>query len=59
MKIRIGASIWNILNHPSFSQPVANIRDANVGKILSDDWQRSWGPFRGSRKILIIAKFMF
>jgi len=59
MKIRLGASVWNTLNHPSFATPIANIRDPNAGKVLGNDWQRSWGPWRGSRKIVIIGKFIF
>jgi hypothetical protein len=65
LKLVIGASFFNILNHPNFDLPVSNLAAGNFGQILSTAFQYSsaYGSFTGSavsgRVIVLNAKFQF
>jgi len=65
MKFVIGASAYNILNHPHFADPVADIANPGLGLIQStvSSPTSAYGGFQGSlvsgRQLVLTGKFMF
>jgi hypothetical protein len=49
-RVKIGANMFNVLNHPNFAAPYNNLANANFGKILADQPPVSspYGNFQGA-----------
>jgi hypothetical protein len=64
-KFVIGATFFNVLNHPNFDLPVNNLSLGNFGQITStvSPYSSAYGSFTGSavsgRIIVLNAKFQF
>jgi len=65
IRFTIGASAYNLLNHPHFADPVANSASAAVGSIYGtvSPPTSAYGAFQGSlvsgRELVLTAKFRF
>ncbi|HLY18746.1 MAG TPA: hypothetical protein VKR61_16055, partial [Bryobacteraceae bacterium] len=65
MRFVIGASAYNLLNHPHFADPSANIASGAIGGIYStvSAPTSAYGAFQGSlvsgRELVLSAKFRF
>jgi len=65
IKFIVGASFFNILNHPNFDLPVNNVAVGNFGQVIStvNPFSSAYGNFTGAqvsgRVIVLNAKFQF
>jgi outer membrane receptor protein involved in Fe transport len=65
VRFTIGASAYNLLNHPHFADPVANSASGAVGSIYGtvSPPTSAYGAFQGSlvsgREVVLTAKFRF
>jgi hypothetical protein len=65
LKLIVGASFFNVLNHPNFDLPVNNIAAGNFGQIIStvNPFSSAYGSFTGAqvsgRVIVFNTKFEF
>jgi len=65
VKFTIGASAYNILNHPHFGSPQSNVASGAVGGIYNtvEGPTSAYGAFQGSvvtgRVMVLTAKFKF
>jgi hypothetical protein len=60
MRLRIGAEIFNIFNHPVYGVPNANLSSPSVGKITSIGAPRGSGnDYSGSRSIIVTGRLIF
>jgi hypothetical protein len=53
-KLRIGANMYNLLNHPPYSLPDANLNSASVGRILGIEYARGFSHDHGSGQFMRI-----
>ncbi|HEX4748964.1 MAG TPA: hypothetical protein VH302_05430 [Bryobacteraceae bacterium] len=65
MRFQFGASAYNVLNHPNFQNPVADVSNPGFGTIQSTAIPptSAYGSFQGSavsgRVLVLTGKFMF
>jgi hypothetical protein len=65
IKFTVGASAYNILNHPHFGSPVSNVASGALGGIYNtvEGPTSAYGAFQGSvvtgRVMVLTAKFRF
>jgi hypothetical protein len=60
MKLRIGADIFNVLNHPVYGVPNTNLSSPSVGTISSIAAPRGSGNDEsGSRAMIFTMRFIF
>jgi hypothetical protein len=65
VRFTIGASAYNVLNHPHFADPVSNVASGALGGIYGtvSSPTSAYGAFQGSlvsgRELVLTAKFRF
>ena len=60
MRLRFGAEIFNLFNHPVYGLPTANLSSPSAGKITGIAAPRGSGnDYSGSRSIIITGRFIF
>jgi hypothetical protein len=65
MRFQFGASAYNVLNHPNFQNPTADVSSPGFGTISSTAIPptSAYGSFQGSavsgRVLVVTGKFMF
>jgi hypothetical protein len=60
MRLRFGAEIFNLFNHPVYANPNANLSSPTAGKITGISAPRGSGnDYSGSRSIILTARFIF
>jgi hypothetical protein len=65
MGLTIGANAFNVLNHPNFQNPVANLASSSFGRIVStvSSPTTPYGAFasaaEGMRILQLVAKITF
>ena len=65
LRFVVGASLFNVLNHPNFDLPVNNIGSGNFGQIIAtvNPFSSAYGNFTGAqvsgRVVVLNAKFQF
>ncbi|HKQ72458.1 MAG TPA: TonB-dependent receptor [Blastocatellia bacterium] len=55
MKLRLGAQIMNLPNHPNFANPLADLSNANYGRITALNTTNTFGP----RVVVLGARVSF
>jgi hypothetical protein len=55
MKLRLGTQITNLPNHPNFANPLADVSNANYGRITALNTTNTFGP----RVVVIGARVIF
>jgi outer membrane receptor protein involved in Fe transport len=65
LRLTIGASAYNLINHPHFQDPQSNVASGNIGSIIGtvEEPTSAYGAFQGSvvsgRVMVLTAKFRF
>lgn len=60
MKLRFGANIYNLLNHPSYGVPIQTITSPQAGQITRTEYARGWAhDYGGQRQFVFDLRLIF
>ncbi|MFN7992714.1 MAG: carboxypeptidase-like regulatory domain-containing protein [Bryobacteraceae bacterium] len=59
-KLRVGANIYNFLNHPTYAIPINTINSPAAGMITRTEYARGWShDYAGQRQFVFDARVVF
>lgn len=59
-KLRFGANIYNLLNHPTYANPVNNLNSAVAGQITRTEYARGWShDYSDQRQFVFDMRIIF